>query len=439
MYFLYSILFTLGFVVLLPRFVFDVVFNGKYAAGFSERLGSVPKINSKGKKVVWIHCVSVGEANAARPLAQAIKDHFPAVCLVISTTTRTGQELARTAFADIAEQVFYFPFDWRWTVRRTLKRIGPASVLLMETEIWFNFLRETHKSGTRLAIVNGRLSERSYTRFTYIKKFMRRVLGYLDLAVMQENIDATRIMALGLRASKVRVSGNMKFDHGLADQETALTDELRRRFKITSGSPLLIAASTHSPEEKWVLDAFKEIKRSSGQSQPRLMIAPRHPERFAEVADLIRTSGFASARRSDAASTADAAAEVILLDSIGELRSAYTLAEIVFVGGSLIKHGGQSIFEPAAAGKAIVTGPYTANFDAAVKEFLDKEALIQLPAVDDGDTASVLADALNDLLVDRDKRNKLGTHALATMNNNRGAVARTLEYISPLLGPPDTR
>ena len=433
MFFLYSIILTLGFIVLLPRFIFDAVFNGKYAAGFAQRLGSLPKFDAEGKQVIWLHCVSVGEANAARSLALRIKKDFPDACLVVSTTTRTGQELARTVFADVADLVFYFPFDWKFSVRRTLRRIRPSIVLLMETEIWFNFIRETYKSGGRVAIVNGRLSERSFTRFGKIKGFMKRVLGYLDLALMQEKADATRLMSLGISVSKVRVTGNLKFDHELDEDEDSLTREFRKRFGITPDAPLIIAASTHSPEESWILDAFKLVWKSFGQNLPRLMIAPRHPDRFAEVAELIKKTGFTWVKRSEKESSRDKTAEVILLDSIGELRAAYPLAEIVFVGGSLIPHGGQSIFEPAAAGRAIITGPNTANFEAAVKEFLGKEALIQLSPVPEKDIIYQLVKAVSKLLSDRQKRETLGANALDVMKNNRGAVSKTIEYITPLL------
>lgn len=430
MFFLYSIVYTIGFIVLLPRFLVDAVTKGKYAAGFKQRLGFLPAFNSKGKKVVWLHCVSVGETNAARPLAQKIKQDFPDLSLVVSTTTRTGQELARTAFAELADQIFYFPFDWKFTVNRALHRIKPSVVLLMETELWPNFIRQAYHNGAHLCIVNGRLSEKSHTRYGKVKKFIRRILGYLDLALMQENGYATRLMSLGIRASKVRVTGNLKFDHDLDKDETALTDELRERFGIRTDEPLIIAASTHSPEEKWILDAFKELK--TNKPDLRLMVAPRHPERFDDVTTEIEKTGFILARRSKPDS-ADKTAEVILLDSIGELRAAYPLAEIVFVGGSLIPHGGQSIFEPAAAGRAIITGPHTGNFDAAIKEFLDKDALIQLPQVAHNEVVQTLAETLNNLLSDVPNRSTLGSNALAAVDRNRGAVNKTIEYLQPVL------
>ena len=433
MYFLYSIVLTIGFLVLLPRFLFDALFKGKYAAGFFQRLGFLPKFDVRGRHVIWLHCVSVGEANAARPLAEKIKLDFPESVLVVSTTTRTGQNLARTAFAGLAEVVFYFPFDWKWTARRSIRHFSPSLVLLMETELWFNFIRVAYKNNARIAMVNGRLSERSLNRYAKIKHFMKRLLNYVEVAVMQDKTDATRLMALGVRGSKVKVAGNLKFDHNIGSEENRLTAEFRNRFGISADEPLIIAASTHSPEEKWILDAFKQVWKSSGQSLPRLMIVPRHPERFGEVASLIDATGFSWVRRSDRPSENDSRAEIILLDSIGELRAAYPLAETVFVGGSLIPHGGQSIFEPAAAGRAIVTGNNTANFAAAVDNFLAKEALIQLPKLSEKQIVGQLVNTFQELLTNLNRRETLGQKALAVMENNRGAVDRTVEYLTPLI------
>lgn len=439
MFFLYGLLYTLAFILMLPVFALSAVFRGKHAAGFFQRLGFLPKFKIDKRPVVWIHCVSVGETNAARPLVEELKAKFPSHRVIVSTVTRTGQKLARAIFKDTADCVFYVPFDFRWTVRRALRHFEPRVLLLMETEIWFNLIRETYKSKARIAIVNGRLSQRSLDRYTKIKRFMKRILGYLDFALMQENDDATRIMSLGLRASKVRVLGNLKFDHDLDENENAITAELQERFGIASDAPLIIAASTHSPEEKWILDAFKEIWKSSGDNLPRLMLAPRHPERFAEVAALMKTTGFTWVRRSEKVSSRDKTAEIILLDSIGELRAAYPLAEVVFVGGSLIPHGGQSIFEPAAIGKPIITGSYTANFEASVNEFLDKYALIQLEKVTEKTAVSTLATAFADLLKDAKKRKELGLNALEVMEHNRGAAVRTVEYITPMLNSRGAR
>ena len=315
---------------------------------------------------------------------------------------------------------------------RDRRRFAPSSVLLLETELWFNFLREANKSGAKVAIVNGRLSERSYKRFGYLKNFMRRVLSYPDLALMQSNLDAKRLMALGMRATKLKVTGNMKFDQTV-DDDGVLATEFRTRFGISGDVPLIVAASTHDPEEKWLLEAFKRVWKSAAGTLPRLLIAPRHPERFRSVVDLIKGSGFGWARRSETASSRDLNAEVIILDSIGELRSALSLADIVFVGGSLIPHGGQSILEPAAAGKAIITGPHTSNFKVVVDEFLKQDALIQLSPSADSEIVDQLAAAISQLLDDPERRRVFADNAAKVMATNRGATQKTVEYLRELI------
>ena len=423
MFFFYSLLYSLAFVLMLPLFILR---REKYAAGFKQRLGKFPEFKQDDRKVIWLHCVSVGEANAARPLVNAIKQQFPNHRLVVSTTTKTGQELAKNIFAEKADAVFYFPFDWKLSVRRALEVFRPSLVLLMETEIWPRFFREASKTGAQVIIVNGRLSEKSFKRYSHIKNFVGRVLGFVDLALMQGERDAARIIALGLSPDKVAVTGNLKFDQPSEVSENPLTVEFRRRFNISSEFLLIVAASTHAPEEQFLLETFKKIKESSTGKNVRLLIAPRHPERFDEVAMLASQFCKTSVRRSEAESEIDKAGDVILLDSIGELRAVYPLAEIVFVGGSLIPHGGQSILEPAAAGKAVVTGPHTHNFDAVVREFLDNDALIQLPV---NTTPEQLSDIFWDLLEHPEKRQRLGENASSVMDKNRGATAKTIEKI----------
>lgn len=446
MFFFYNIALTIAFLFLLPRFVFDALRKGKYAAGFWQRLGYLPKLSESEKPIVWLHCVSVGEANAARPLVVKFLETFPEYRLVVSTTTKTGQQLAQEIFADKAEAVFYMPFDWRFSVRRALQTVKPNVVLLMETELWFNFIRESKRAGASVAIVNGRLSEKSFNRYQWIPRTMRRVLHYVDLALMQHQKDARRIINLNIRASKVKVTGNIKFDQDSDETKNDSTDYLRDRFAITKDAPLIIAASTHAPEERLVLDAYKTVYKNSSENLPRLLIAPRHPERFAEVEKLIKETGFDWAKRSEIESGRDKSAEIILLDSIGELRAAYPLAEIVFVGGSLIKHGGQSILEPAIAGRAIVTGFYTMNFEAAVKEFLNENALVQLPELTENETSQKLSETFARLLHDSEMRKKLGANALAVMRKNRGATEKTVEQIKlflennpPRTSPPNNR
>src|ERR1041385_4648696 len=228
MYLAYSLLLTLGLIVLLPHFLIQALAHGKYIAGLRQRLGSLPPVN--GKPVIWLHCVSVGETQAARPLVQRVKQQFPHHALVVSTITLTGQKLARDVFRSQAESVFYFPFDWRWSVRRALKTINPAAVLIMETELWPNFLRECKARNIPVALVNGRISRQSFRRYKLIKFLLRRVLSCLSLAVMQSQTDAERLRELGMPDEKLYTAGNLKFDAELAAELTSKTPEIRDRL-----------------------------------------------------------------------------------------------------------------------------------------------------------------------------------------------------------------
>jgi 3-deoxy-D-manno-octulosonic-acid transferase len=432
MYFFYSLLLTLGVVALSPRFIYDAFRHGKYVQGWRERLGGLPAIETHRRPIIWLHCVSVGEAQAARPLARAILDKFPSHALVISTTTLTGQRIARDAFRDDAATVFYFPFDWAWTARRSLRAVNPAVVLIMETELWPNFLRECRKRGVPVAIVNGRLSERSYSRYRLARRFVKRIVNDLDLALMQTNGDAERMKGLGLAPERVFVSGNVKFDAPEDAGEQALTRELRERFQFDDGRPLLLAASTHSPEERIIIEAFRELRATTGNEQVRLLIAPRHPERFAEVAALLDSSGLDWARRSAARLESDRVCDIVLLDSIGELRAVYSLASVVFVGGSLSQTGGHNIIEPAMVGACTVTGAHTFNFTAIVRAFLEADALVQLPPLSEADAPSALASTLKELLANGERRRALGERARQVLEQNRGATARTIKLLAKI-------
>jgi 3-deoxy-D-manno-octulosonic-acid transferase len=436
MYFIYSLLLGLGFLILLPRFVLDAFRHGKYVAGFRERLGSLAPLTSNGRPVVWIHCVSVGETQAARPLVKGIRERFPDHLIAISTITLTGQNLAREVFKSDAARVFYFPFDWRWVVRRTLKAINPDAVLIMETELWPGFLRECKQQKIPVAVVNGRLSEQSFRHYRLIRSFMRRVLSSLSLAIMQTEADAGRLHALGMDADKTLVSGNLKFDAGTTPITNSVTTEFRERFKLTGDSSVILAASTHDPEEVIILNSFRQVIstiESRTGSKLRLIIAPRHPERFAEVADLLKASGFRWVRRTTPSDERDGQAQVILLDSIGELNSLYSLASIVFVGGSIPRTGGHNIVEPAALGTSIITGPHTHNFHSIVETFVKAGAIIQLKPMSDSASIVELSNVILELLADPARRREIGGLAQTLVDENRGATERTLESLSPIL------
>ena len=432
MYSIYSLLLTIGFLVLLPRFAIDALRTRKYVTGLRQRLGSIPNLAASDRRVIWLHCVSVGETEAARPLVRALRERFPSHRLVVSTTTVTGQKVARNAFAQDATAIFYFPIDWVWTVRRVLRAINPSVVLIMETELWPNLLRECRRRSIPVALINGRISQKSYRRYQRIGTFMQRVLRDLPHALMQSDDDAARISALGLSKDRISIFGNLKFDSSVSTK-LALTQEIERRFALSPTDPLVIAASTHSPEESIILEAFKTIKASAPGQRARLLIAPRHPERFAEVARLIADSGMSWTRRSELATDPDETCNVILFDSIGELRAVFPLADIAFIGGSIVSHGGQNVLEPAAQGVCVITGAHTHNFAAITKALLAEDALIQLPDVSFSDAAAELASSIIQLLADDDRRQAVGARALAVCDRSRGATQRTVDKIANLL------
>lgn len=433
MYFLYSLLLGLGVAALLPRFLLDAWRHGKYAAGLAERAGRVPEFDAGGRPVLWLHCVSVGETQAARPLFDALAEAYPGHALVVSTTTQTGQRVAREAFGRRAALVFHFPFDWAWCVRRALRRVNPAAVLVMETELWPRFLRECRRRATPVALVNGRISEKSFRRYRLARSFIRRVVSDLSLALAQTEADAERLKALGLPPERVRVSGNIKFDMA-EDGGHPLTEELRRRFGAGGPGPLVVAASTHAPEERVVLEAFKRLRATNDAAGARLLVAPRHPERFAEVAALLEASGLNWTRRTAAGRASDAECDAVLLDSIGELRAVYPLADLVFVGGSIARVGGHNVLEPALAARCVVTGPHTSNFKEIVRAFREEDALVQLPEhAGEDEAAGALARAFGELLRDDARRHLVGERARAVLERNRGATARTVELLSPII------
>ncbi len=432
MYFFYSLLLTLGFIALLPRFAIDAMRSGKYVTGLRQRLGKLPAINRSGKQIVWLHCVSVGETQAAKSLVRALRTEFPNHCLVVSTTTVTGQQVAQKIFADDAALVFYFPIDLAWVVRRVLRILQPSAVLIMETELWPRLLRECRVRAIPVALLNGRISETSFRRYQLIRPFMRRMLNDLTIALMQSEKDAARIRELGLPGERIALPGNLKFDSAETAIDERVTAELRGRFAFDGTPPLIVAASTHAPEERITTEALKRLN-SDQRVRARLLIAPRHPERFGEVASLLEGSGLTWSRRSFEPSVHDKSCDVVLLDTVGELRAVYPLAQIVFVGGSIGAHGGHNMLEPATTGACVITGPHTENFAAITKALLDEGALIQLPEASASEAPTQLASVINELISDETRRREMGMRAREVCRQNAGATAHTMQMLSPIL------
>ena len=443
MYLLYSLLLTVGIIVLLPRFAIDALRAGKYVTGLRQRLGRLPNLPGSDQPLIWIHCVSVGETEAARPLINALRERLPNHRLVISTTTVTGQHVAQRAFSEIATAIFYFPIDWLWTVRRVLRTLRPAAVVIVETELWPNLFRECRNQSIPIALVNGRISGTSFRRYMWIRSFMAHILKGVTVASMQSSADAERIQQLGMPANRIEVYGNLKFDSAVDSGITdPITQELCERFGFktndNANERLLIAASTHDHEEAVVLEAFTHLSQRQPGQRVRLIIAPRHPERFDAVAEQIRASGFRWARRSGVSSASDRKCDILLLDSIGELRSVYPLADVAFIGGSIVPRGGHNVLEPAAQGVCAITGPHMNNFAAITKALVDRGGLVQLPNVSSYESPAVLASTVAELLSDDDRRRGISELALAVCEENRGATEHTIQAIVHMLNHTST-
>ena len=418
MYLVYSLLLTTFSLLALPFYLWKDRATGKYRRSFRERMGKVPpSLNPDGRPAVWIHAVSVGEVIASRPLVAALKTRFSEHRLLLSTTTVTGQSVARKDHGG-ADEVFYAPFDWARPVRKVLDAVHPSLIVLVETEIWPNLIHEARRRGIRIALVNGRISPRSFPRYRLLRPFFRRVLADMDLFMMQGEAHAERLAAMGAPPERVRVLGNLKFD-ALPDLDAG---DLARL--VDPQRPLWVAGSTVSGEERVVLEALREIRRKLGDV--RLILAPRHPERFDEACNIVVEAGFRCVRRSGLGSPWGQE-EVLLLDSLGELARVYALATVVFVGGSLMPSGGHNVLEAAVAGKAIVVGPHMENFQEIADQFLAAGALVQVPS------PAVLTAEIMGLLSDTARRERLGQNARGVIEGNRGAVARTVEALAQLL------
>src|ERR1700683_849665 len=440
MYFLYSFLAAIFALVAAPYFVWKGLRTGKYLSSLGQRMGSVPgdvlpKIAAGA--AIWVHAVSVGEVIAAVPLARLLKQQFPRSALVISTTTQTGQKMAqeRVGFVDA---VFYFPFDWAWMVRRTLRAIRPSSVIILETEIWPNFLREARRSRVPVVFANGRISDKGFRKYQslfsslgILRGFFKRVLANASLFLMQTESDAERIRALGAASDRVVVTGNLKYDAALP-AISSFEIWLKEVLDGTARRPLIVAGSVVAGEEKAILEAFAVVKgRMPGAF---LMLAPRKPERFEDAASEITQAGLQFVRRSTLAldrcgpNGLGPGADVLLLDTIGELAGAYRLADLVFIGGSLVAAGGHNILEPAAFGKGPVFGPSMENFRDIARAFLDRGAARQVQ------DARELGGAWLELMENPGMRDGMAEAARAIVDANRGATARTLARIVMLLG-----
>lgn len=433
---LLDVAYLLLLLVVSPWLACKAVTTGKYRVGLWRKLWGLTPIRSGSRPCVWFHAVSVGEVLLLRPLVAGFRRRWPEWDIVISTTTNTGFDVAKKTFPDL--DVFYWPLDFSWAVRRAFRRIRPSLVVLAELELWPNFIRVVGPQ-VPIAVVNGRMSPRSFRGYRRIRPFMVGVLRQVRLLAMQTEEYAERMRALGAPAERVHVTGSVKFDGVNVGRNHPRTRELARLLGLRQDPerPELIwlVGSTQAPEEQIALDIY----RRAVQRFPhlRLILVPRHAERFDEVAELIQRSGFPLLRRSKIPSPGvspqadggegSGSSPVILLDTLGELGAAWGLADVGFVGGSLSSRGGQNMIEPAACGVAVTFGPHVWNFRDTVDRLLENQAAVQVA------DAAELEQVTLRLLEDAAERRRLGEAARHLVLAQQGATERTLDLLHPLV------
>jgi 3-deoxy-D-manno-octulosonic-acid transferase len=423
MYLLYSALLAVVLALGLPYWLVKMLRHGKYRAGLGQRLGRVPaglRKKTDSRQVIWVHAVSLGEVLAVQRVVDELRRRHPDIHVVVSTTTRTGQLLARERFGE--DEAFYFPLDFAFAVRPYLQALRPRLVVLAETEFWPNFLRMARQSGASVAVVNGRISDRSLPGYRRFRWLFERILRNVDLFLVQTAQDQERLVEIGAIAERVRVSGNVKFDIALPTPPSIVT-ALRSAFERGADGPVLVCGSIMDDEDRMLIRMFENVL----VSHPRavMLMAPRHPERFDRVAELLKKLNVRHWRRS-LWSGEDLSGAVLLIDTIGELAWLYSLADVAFVGGSLVPRGGHNILEPAQHGVAIVIGNHHENFRDIVWQFRQADAVrvvgpAELPLV------------FMELISNPAERARLGRNALATLQTQKGATERTVAALEELL------
>ena len=419
MYFAYSALLALVLVLGSPYWLYEMVRHGKYRIGLRERLGGIPnRLGRISQPTMWIHAVSVGEVLAISELVRQLRTEFQRYRIFVSTTTDTGQRLARERFGE--ENVFYFPLDFAFAVRPWLSALRPELVVIAETELWPNFLRSARQANARIAIVNARISDKSFKGYRRWKGLIASVLTIPDVFLAQTEQDAQRLREIGAPGDRVMTTGNLKYDVPLPPPPPVVQ---QLRVALSGAGPVLVCGSTVEGEEPLLLGAFTNILANHAGAV--MLLAPRHPQRFDEVEHLLREIKIPFWGRSKWTG-GPIRGGVLLVDSIGELSALYALAGIAFVGGSLVPRGGHNIIEPAQHGVAIVVGNHTENFRDIVGLFQSRDAVrvvgpAELPLM------------FMQLIANDAERHALGKRAKQTLELQRGATQRTLPQLKNLL------
>ncbi len=412
--FIYTLLLYLSLPIAILKLIAKERKSPFRNAKLKNQLGFVTKTSSK---VIWVHCVSVGEFNAARPLIDQLLDIYPEHRLAITTTTITGAEAVRKHYQDRVIH-YFFPFDLPFIVGPFIKKINPVACILLETEIWPNLINNLNKKAIPVVLVNARLSERSFSKYQrFFSNLVQKTLNQLTLIASQNEHSSERFLSLGVSPNKVVTVGNLKFDSNEKDNPNT-TQSLQQ---MIGQRRVVVFASTREGEEKKIIKSYVNTK---DKFDALMIIIPRHPQRFDEVYNLIVDSGLDVKRRSDGL-RCDENTQVLLGDSMGELLSYYSVCDIAFIGGSLIDTGGQNMLEAAAASKPILFGPSVFNFEQIAQLLLEKDAAIQVDDADD------LMKTISSLLLDDPKRQKLGENAKNLLEKHRGAIDRLMKLIIP--------
>ncbi len=425
---LYSLGLLVVFLVASPYWLLRMAWSGRYRHGLEQRLGLISPALRKfigSRSTIWIHAVSVGEVITAGRLIELLQDLDPNLPVILSTTTRTGQKLAQERFhtgESTHTRVFYYPLDFAWIVRRYLRALHPRALILMESELWPRMLVEAERAGIPVIVVNGRISNRSWPRYRALRRLWRPLLRKLTLVLTQSEEDRIRFAELGVPVDAIRSAGNLKYDVRAAE-ESPVTRELRKH--LPQHPQVIVAGSTLEGEERLLLDAFRELLLELPEL--RLVLAPRHPERFRTVERIIEEAKFPLIRRSEWMQQPQPVppGSVFLLDSVGELASVYSLASVAFVGGSLVPWGGHNPLEPAQFAVPIVMGPHIANFRAMVAILLEQEGIRVTPP-------ERLESALHELLTSPTAQ-QMGLHARRVFEEQAGASQECFLAIQKIL------
>lgn len=429
--YLLNLIYLLVVLLALPWLVWQSIRKGKYREGFAAKfLGLVPRRESD-RRCVWLHAVSVGEVNLLATLLRALARRRPEWECVISTTTMTGMALAKKKYP--GHSVFYCPLDFSWAVRTAMRRVRPDLLVLAETELWPNLIRAARESGATVAIVNGRLSEHSFRGYRRIRPLVARILRQIDLVAVQDETYAERFRRLGARLETVAVTGSIKFDGAQTDRNNPATERLRRLAGFAADDVVFLAGSTQEPEEDAALAAFVALK--DAWPHLRLVLVPRHPDRFDAVARLLDESGLPWQRRTELKEKgtgfrvqgSGSASRVLLVDTVGELGAWWGTAQIAFVGGSFGSRGGQNMIEPAAYGAAVCFGPNTWNFRDIVATMLDRQAAVVVYGSEE------LTEFVRHCLAEPGLASDLGARARALVLGQLGATERTMDRLAPLI------